>query len=173
MARTRACLHSTQVRSLIIALLFFLSLLPKLRRFGVCFITLLILFSAFVSHFKFSTTAVLFSPFPLQSFSSSPSLSFCHSVMPPFLSLSIMPPFLSVYHTTSVHFFASMLLRYSLCFFFFFLVLCLLLCLVLGVWVVRKHGKQRDFLGFLIFIGFVNILWVSGVVNFFSLFAFL
>ena len=120
MARTRACLHSTQVRSLIIALLFFLSLLPKLLHFGVCFITLLILFSAFVSHFKSSTTAVLISPFPLQSFSSSPSLSFCHSVMPPFLSLSITLPFLSLYHTASVHFFAGMLLRCSLCFFFFF-----------------------------------------------------
>ena len=120
MARTRACLHSTQVRSLIIALLFFLSLLPKLLHFGVCFITLLILFSAFVSHFKSSTTAVLFSPFPLQSFSSSPSLSFCHSVMPPFLSLSITPPFLSLYHTASVHFFAGMLLRCSFCLFFYF-----------------------------------------------------
>ena len=134
MARTRACLHSTQVRSLIIALLFFLSLLPKLRRFGVCFITLLILFSAFVSHFKSSTTAVLFSPFPLQSFSSSPSLSFCHSVMPPFLSLSITPPFLSLYHTASVHFFAGMLLRCSFCFFFFFwfCVCYFAWCLVFG-----------------------------------------
>ena len=42
------------------AFLFFLSLLPKLRRFGVCFITLLILFSAFVSHVwvLFSLTSV-------------------------------------------------------------------------------------------------------------------
>ena len=30
-----------------------------------------------------------------------------------------------------------------------------------------------DFLGLLIFFGFVNILWVSRFVNFFSLFAFL
>ena len=56
MARTRACLQSVQVRPF----LFFLSLLPKLRRFGVCFITLLILFSAFVSHVwvLFSLTSV-------------------------------------------------------------------------------------------------------------------
>ena len=67
-----------------------------------------------------SIAVVLFSPFPLQSFSSSPSLSFCHSVMPPFLSLSITPPFLSLYHTASVHFFSGMLLRFSFCFFFFF-----------------------------------------------------
>lgn len=42
------------------AFLFFLSLLPKLRRFGVCFITVLILFSAFVSHVwvLFSLTSV-------------------------------------------------------------------------------------------------------------------
>ena len=50
---------------------------------------------------------------------------------------------------------AGTLLRCSLS---FFLVLCLLLCLVLGVWVVRKRGKAKGF---------------SGFVNFFSLFAFL
>ena len=33
--------------------------------------------------------------------------------------------------------------------------------------------KQRDFLGLLIFSEFVNIFWVSGFVNFFSLFSFL
>ena len=102
------------------AFLFTLSLLPKLRCFGVCFIILLILFSAFVSHFKSSTAADLFSHFPLQSSSSSPSLSFCHSVMPLFLSLSITLPFLSLYHTASVHFFASTLLRCSLSLSFFF-----------------------------------------------------
>ena len=68
-------------------------------------------------------------------------------------------------------FFTGTLLCRSLSLSFF--VLCLLLCLVLGVWVVRKHGKAKGFSGFLIFIGFVNILWVSGFVNFFSLFAFL
>ena len=134
MARTCACLHSTQVRSLIIAFLFFLSLLPKLCRFGVCFITLLILFSAFVSHFKSSTTTVLFSPFPLQSFSSSPSLSFCHSVMPPFLSLSITLTFLFLYHTASVHFFTGTLLCRSPFFFFlfWFCVCYFAWCLVFG-----------------------------------------
>ena len=106
-----------------------------------------------------SIAAILFSPFPLQSFSSSPSLSFYHSVMPPFLSLSITPPFLSLYHTASVHFFAGMLLRCSFCFFFFiFLVLCLLLCLVLGVWVVRKCGKANGFFGFVNFFFFVCFL---------------
>ena len=60
MARTRACLQLAQVRPLVIAFLFFLSLLPKLRHFGVCFITLLILLSAFVSHVwvLFSLTSV-------------------------------------------------------------------------------------------------------------------
>ena len=52
-------------------------------------------------------------------------------------------------------FWASTVLRCSL---FFFLVLCLLLCLVFCVWVVRKCGKAKGFFGF---------------VNFFSLFAFL
>ena len=60
----------------------------------------------------------------LWSFSSSPSLSFCHSVMPPFLSLYITLPFLSLYHAASVHCFAGTLLRP---FFFFFATL-------LGAW---------------------------------------
>ena len=81
---------------------------------------------------KFSTIAVLFSLFPLQSFSSSPSLSFCHSVMPPFLSLSITPPFLSLYHTALVHFFAGMLLRCSFCFFFF--LFGFVFATLLGAW---------------------------------------
>ena len=80
----------------------------------------------------------------LWSFSSSPSLSFCHSVMPPFLSLYITLPFLSLYHAASVHCFAGTLLRL----FFFFL----LLCLVLGVWVVRKHGKAEGNIYFLILV---------------------
>ena len=61
----------------------------------------------------------------LWSFSSSPSLSFCHSVMPPFLSLYITLPFLSLYHAASVHCFAGTLLRP---FFFFFLAT------LLGAW---------------------------------------
>ena len=105
---------------------------------------------------QFSTIAVLFSLFPLQSFSSSPSLYFCHSVMPPFLSLH-HAAVLSLYHTTLVHFFAGTLLRRSLSF-FFFLVLCLLLCLVLGVWVVRKCGKANGFFGFVNFFFFVCFL---------------
>ena len=61
----------------------------------------------------------------LWSFSSSPSLSFCHSVMPPFLSLYITLPFLSLYHAVSVHCFAGTLL----CPFFFFFFATLL-----GAW---------------------------------------
>ena len=34
-------------------------------------------------------------------------------------------------------------------------------------------GKQRDFLGLLIFFGFVNIFWVSTFVNFFFFVCFL
>ena len=34
-------------------------------------------------------------------------------------------------------------------------------------------GKQMDFLGLLIFFGFVNILWVFGFVNFFFFVCFL
>ena len=48
-----------------------------------------------------------------------------------------------------VRFFAVLLF-----FVFFFFVLCLLLCLVLGVWVVRKRGKAQGF------FGFVNFFWV-------------
>ena len=79
----------------------------------------------------------------LWSFSSSPSLYFCHSVMPPFLSLYITLPSLSLsitllqYTASPVRFFAS-----------FFL----LLCLVLGVWVVRKHGKAEGNIYFLILV---------------------
>ena len=54
---------------------------------------------------------------------------------------------------------------------FFFLVLCLLLCLVLGVWVVRKRGKVKGFSGFVNF--FLGLLIFFGFINFFSLFAFL
>ena len=73
----------------------------------------------------------------LWSFSSSPSLSFCHSVMPPFLSLYITLPFLSLYHAVSVHCFAGTLL----CpFFFFFCYFAW--CLVFGWW--ENMGKQRE-----------------------------
>ena len=68
----------------------------------------------------------------------------------------------------------GLLVRFFAVLLFFFLVLCLLLCLVLGVWVVRKRGKAKGSSRFVnFFFGFVNILWVSRFVNFFSLFAFL
>ena len=54
---------------------------------------------------------------------------------------------------------------------FFFLVLCLLLCLVLGVWVVRKRGKVKGFSGFVKF--FLGLLIFSGFINFFFFVCFL
>ena len=88
----------------------------------------------------------------LWSFSSSPSLYFCHSVMPLFLSLYITLPFLSLsitllqYTASPVRFFTP----------FFFL----LLCLVLGVWVVRKHGKAEGNIYFLILVWSLNIYMI-------------
>ena len=125
MARTRACLQSAQVRPLVIAFLFFLSLLPKLRCFRVSFITL-ILFSTFVFLSLQSSTAAVSSPLSPSSHSLPPHLSL--SVIVPCLRFSLSPSrrYFSLYHTASVH---SSSVRYF--FFSFFLVLCLLLCLVL------------------------------------------
>ena len=83
----------------------------------------------------------------LWSFSSSPSLYFCHSVMPPFLSLYITLPFLSLYHAVSVHCFAGTLLRpFFFCYFAW--------CLVFGWW--ENMGKQREIYIFL----FWYDLWI-------------
>ena len=52
---------------------------------------------------------------------------------------------------------------------------CLLLCLVLGVWVVRKCGKAKGFSGFVhfFFLGLLIFSGFLGLLIFFSLFAFL
>ena len=89
------------------------------------------IFSICLSFTLVFNSSRLFSPFPLQSFSSSPSLSFYHSVMPPFLSLSITPLFLSLYHTTSVH--SSPVHCFFILSFFFFLF-GFVLATLLGAW---------------------------------------
>ena len=150
-ARTRACLQLAQIRPLVIAFLFFLSLLPKLPSFWGLLYNPNPIFSICLS--LQSSTAAVSSPLSLSSHSLPPHLSL--SVIVSCLRFSLSPSrrYFSLYHTASVHFFAGMLLRYSFCF-FFFLVLCLLLCLVLDVWVVRKCGKAKGF------SRFVNFFWV-------------
>ena len=113
--------------------------------FWVCFITLIPYFSAFLSHFSSSC-----SPISLSSHSLSTHLYLF--VMPLFLSLSITPSFLSL----SLSCCFSTLLCHS--FFYFLFFLCLPLCLVLGVWVVRKCGKAKG--NIYIFFLFWYVLWI-------------
>ena len=117
------------------ALLFFLSLLPKLRLLGLFYNPTNPIFQ----HFSLTSTVVIL-PFP--------------SLVVLFLPISI---FLSCLHfslSLSLSHCFSTLLRHSL---FYFIFLCVLLCLVLGVWVVRKRGKAKR--NIYIFL-FWYVLWI-------------
>ena len=107
-------------------------------------------FNSSRSLLPFPSPVILFLPISL-------FLSWCHASVS--LSLHHTAVSLSLSHcfSTLLWWYAASPFSLSLS---FFLVLCLLLCLVLGVWMVRKRGKQRDFLGLLIFSRFVNIFWV-------------
>ena len=103
------------------ALLFFLSLLPKLRLLGLFYNPTNPIFQ----HFSLTSTVVIL-PFP--------------SLVVLFLPISIFLSCLHLSLSLSLSRCFSTLLRHSL---FYFIFLCLLLYLVLGIWVVRKHGKAK------------------------------
>ena len=61
---------------------------------------------------------------------------------------------------------------FSVLFFSFFLFLCLLLaqCLVLGVWVVRKHGKAKEIYIYIYILILVCFLIIYMILSFFFCF---
>ena len=113
---------------------FFSLYYTKITSFWVCFIILLTLFFS--------------SPLSLQQQPFTLSLSLSPAVRSPHLSLVVMPLFLSF--SLSCHRFSLSLARYfkaslpfSLSLYYYYFFFGLLLCLVLGVWVLRKHGKAK------------------------------
>ena len=114
------------------AFIFFLSLLPKLHLLGLFYNPTNPIFQ----HFSLTSAADVL-PFPSLVVLFLPSLSFCHASVSLSLHHAVVSLSLSLSHFSTL-----------LCHSFYFIIiiiffLCLLLCLVLGVWVVRKHGTAK------------------------------